>query len=258
VEQIVVGQNARAFSDLSVAVLAGGLGTRLRSVISDRPKALAEIHGCPFLAYLLDQLSATGSSSIVLCTGHFGQQIEETFGETYGNLRISYSQESRRLGTGGALRLARRHLTSDPVLVMNGDSFCAADLQGFWNWHCARSSKATMLLTQVPDTQRYGSVKLDSHGAVIQFSEKGQGAVSGFINAGVYLLSRQVIDSIPEDAEVSLEYDVFPNLVPRGLLQGYPDWGAFLDIGTPEDFAAAEEFFTARKRLGRAAVYSTR
>jgi D-glycero-alpha-D-manno-heptose 1-phosphate guanylyltransferase len=255
--EIVVDQDVKAFGDLSVAVLAGGFGTRLRSVVSDRPKALAEIHGRPFLAYLLDQLSATGLSSVILCIGHFGQQIEEAFGERYRNLRILYSQEAQPLGTAGALRLAFPHLVSDPVLVMNGDSFCAADLQGFWRWHCTRDSKATMLLTQVPDTQRYGSVKVDPDGAVIEFAEKVRGGVFGFINAGVYLLSRQVIDSIPEHAGVSLEYDVFPTLVRRGLY-GYSDRGRFLDIGTPEDLAAAEEFFTARNRRERTAVCSTR
>jgi NDP-sugar pyrophosphorylase family protein len=257
VEQIVVGQDG-TFLDVSIAVLAGGFGTRLRSVISDRPKALAEIHGRPFLAYLLDQFSGTGSTSVVLCIGHFGQQIQDAFGDKYGNLRISYSREARPLGTGGALRLALKYLTSDPVLVMNGDSFCTADLKGFWKWHLSRGSQATVLLTQVPDTRRYGSVKLHPDGAIIEFAEKGKEGVSGLINAGVYLLSRQVIESIPEDANVSLEYRIFPRLVSRGLLFGYPSRGRFLDIGTPEDFAAAEEFFTARDRLERAAVYSTR
>lgn len=252
-----MGQDGTAFSDLNVAVLAGGLGTRLRSVIPDRPKALAQVHGRPFIAYLLDQLSAAGFSSVLLCTGHFGQQIEDAFGATYGSLQISYSRESRALGTGGALRLARRFLISDPVLVMNGDSFCAADLRAFWNRHCTRGANATMLLTQVADTGRYGSVKVDSDGTVTRFSEKASGD-SGLINAGVYLLSRRIIDSIAEDAEVSLEYDVFPNLVRQGLLSGYAVAGRFLDIGTPEDLAAAEEFFTVRKRRERTDVCRTR
>lgn len=250
-------QDPRAFSDVSVAVLAGGLGTRLRSVIADRPKALAKIHGRPFLAYLLDQLSTAGLSSVVLCTGHFGEQIEEAFGESYANLRISYSREARPLGTGGALRLALPYLISDPVLVMNGDSFCAADLVRFWKWHCARGVEATILLTQVPDTQRYGSVQIDPDGTVIQFAEKGKGRLSGSINAGVYLLSRQVIETIPENEDVSLEYHVFPTLVTYGIY-GYPDQGRFLDIGTPEDLAAAEQFFAALNDSERTAVCSTR
>jgi D-glycero-alpha-D-manno-heptose 1-phosphate guanylyltransferase len=257
VQQIIVAEDLKAFSDLSVAVLAGGLGTRLRPVVSDRPKALAEVHGRPFLAYLLDRLSATGLSSVVLCTGHFGQQIEQAFGESYGSLRISYSREGQPLGTGGALRLALPYLISDPVLVVNGDSFCAVDFSSLWNWHCARGSKATMLLTQVPDTQRFGSVETDLDGAITRFGEKIKGGVSGFINAGVYLLSRQVIESIPPSANVSLEHQVFPTLVNHGLY-GYPGGGRFLDIGTPEDFAAADDFFLAANELERTGLCSTR
>jgi NDP-sugar pyrophosphorylase family protein len=238
-----VRQDVRVFSDLSVAILAGGFGTRLLPVVSDRPKALAEIHGRPFLAYLLDQLSNAGSSRVVLCTGHRGEQIEQAFGERYRNLQILYSREMSALGTGGALRLALPFLLSDPVLVMNGDSFCAADLTSFWDWHCAHGSQATMLLAEVPNTQRYGSVKINHDGAITQFVEKKQ-AGSGSINAGVYFLSRQVIDSISEDTVVSLEHDIFPALMSHGLY-GYQERGCFLDIGTPEDFAAAEEFFAA-------------
>lgn len=236
-------QDVSAFSDLNVAVLAGGLGTRLLPVVSDRPKALAEIHGRPFLAYLLDRLANAGSSRVVLCTGHLGEQIEKAFGKRYRKLQISYSRETRPLGTGGALRLALPYLLSDPVLVMNGDSFCATDLSSFWDWHCRHGSQATMLLVEVPNTKRYGSVKINADGAVTEFVEKKHDG-PGLINAGVYLLSRQLIDSIAEGTVVSLEHDIFPALMSHGLY-GYQERGRFLDIGTPEDFAAAEEFFAA-------------
>jgi NDP-sugar pyrophosphorylase family protein len=251
----MVRQDATTFSDLSVAVLAGGLGTRLLPAVSDRPKALAEIHGRPFLAYLLDQLSNAGSSRVVLCTGHRGEQIEQAFGKGYRNLQLSYSRETRPLGTGGALRLALPYLLSDPVLVMNGDSFCVTDLTSFWNWHSARRSQATMLLVEVPNTERYGSVKINQDGAVTEFAEKKQAGI-GLINAGVYLLSRRVIDSIPGNTAVSLEHDVFPALMSHGLY-GYQERGRFLDIGTPEDFAAAEHFFAAINER-ETAVCSTR
>jgi NDP-sugar pyrophosphorylase family protein len=250
-----VVQDVSAFSDLNVAVLAGGLGTRLLPVVSDRPKALAQIHGRPFLAYLLDQLSKAGCSRVVLCTGHLGEQIERAFGERYRSLQISYSREPRSLGTGGALRLALPYLLSDPVLVMNGDSFCATDLRSLWAWHCGRGSQATMLLVEVPNTKRYGSVKMNADGVVSEFVEKKNDG-PGLINAGVYLLSRQVIDSIPEGTVVSLEHDIFPALMSHGLY-AYQERGRFLDIGTPEDFAAAEEFFAAINQREKA-ICSTR
>jgi len=234
-------------SDLAVAVLAGGLGTRLRPVVADRPKGLAEIRGRPFLAYLLDQLAAAGLRHAVLCTGYLGEKIYDTFGESYRCLRLSYSREQEPLGTAGALRLALPYLQSDPVLVMNGDSYCAADLKSFFQWHCDRGAMASLLLTRVRQSERYGSVKLDSDGAVLEFREKKQGVVSDLINVGVYLLSQAVLASLPQQRKVSLEYDVFRQWIGHGLCGCQTD-GPFLDIGTPEDFLRADPFFSSIKR----------
>jgi D-glycero-alpha-D-manno-heptose 1-phosphate guanylyltransferase len=230
------------FSHITAAILAGGLGTRLRSVVADRPKVLAEVRGRPFLSFLLDQLSTAGLHSVVLCTGYRGEQICQAIGDRYRDLRLSYSREMRPLGTAGALRLALPCLPSDPVLVMNGDSFCSADLAAFWNFHCCRRAEASILLTRVSRAQRYGGVDVDNNDAVIEFAEKRADGGAGWINAGIYLLSRQVLLSIPEDQPVSLEYDVFPSLVGRGLY-GCKSGGRFLDIGIPDDFASAADFF---------------
>ena len=135
-------------SNVSVAVLAGGLGTRLRPVVADRPKVLAQIRSQPFLSYLLDQIAAAGCRSVVLCTGYLGEQIESTFGKNYGPLRLIYSREQEPLGTAGALKLAITRFESDPVLVMNGDSFCAIDIKAYWNWHCQCQATASMALTE--------------------------------------------------------------------------------------------------------------
>ena len=231
------------FSDISVAILAGGLGTRLRAAVADRPKVLAEINGRPFLDYLLDQLSKAGCRSVVLCTGYLGEQIYTAFGENYDNrLQLCYSREQQPLGTGGALRLALPLMASNPILVMNGDSFCAADLTAFWQGYRSSRADAAMLLTWVAHAQRYGSVKLNDDGIVIEFAEKNQESGPCWINAGIYLLSREAIASIPEGAKTSLEYDIFPQLVGHGLF-GYKSQGRFLDIGTPDDFVLAKTFF---------------
>src|SRR5437899_2628493 len=111
-------------NSLSAAILVGGLGTRLRGIVADRPKVLAEVRGRPFLAYLLDQLVASGFQDVVLCTGYRSEQVKEVFGDGYGPLRIVYSEETVPLGTAGALRLALPLLQSETILVMNGDSFC--------------------------------------------------------------------------------------------------------------------------------------
>ncbi|MGE5217846.1 MAG: HAD-IIIA family hydrolase [Chloroflexota bacterium] len=228
-------------------MLAGGLGTRLRSKVADRPKALAEVRSRPFLAYLLDQLVAAGCRTAVLCTGYLGEQISRTFGESYGSLHLIYSREQAPLGTGGALRLALPSIASDPALVMNGDSYCDLDIHAFWKWHNRRHVAASIALARVGQSGRYGRVKVDADARVTEFVEKQKGAGPGWINAGVYLLSQKVIRSIAEATITSLEKDVFPSWTGHGL-SGYMSLGRFIDIGTPEDFAAAENFFSGAKR----------
>src|SRR5689334_3321740 len=117
------------FQSHTAAILVGGLGTRLRSLIADRPKPLAEVHGRPFLIYLLDQLAAAGLHEIVLCSGYRAEQIEAALGDHYKALNLHYSQETELLGTAGALRLALPLLKSNTVVVLNGDSMCECDLE---------------------------------------------------------------------------------------------------------------------------------
>jgi NDP-sugar pyrophosphorylase family protein len=232
----------RDLSNLTAAILAGGLGTRLRSVVPDRPKALAKIGQKPFLAYLLNHLVNAGIQKAVLCVGYLGEQVRRAFGDAYGPLTLVYSQETSPLGTGGALRLALPLLDSDPVLVMNGDSFAAADLRAFWKWHKAMGVKATLLLAKQAETQRYGRVHMDAGGLILSFQEKGEQDGPGWINAGIYLMQRDLLQTIPERGAISLEQEIFPSWIHQGLL-GYCGEGFFLDIGTPDDYAAAELLF---------------
>jgi len=228
-------------SDVTAAILAGGLGTRLRSVVADRPKVLAEVRGRPFLTYLFDQIAAAGIRHVVVCTGYRGEQVEATLGDTYGSLRLEYSRELEPLGTAGALRLALPRFDSDSVLVMNGDSICRANLEAFWAWHRAQGGQATLLLVQVSDTQRFGQVRVDEAGRVLAFDEKGRQTGAGWINAGVYLFNRDLLRSIPARRAVSLEHQMFPAWIGRGLY-GYRSRGGFLDIGIPEAYATAGQF----------------
>lgn len=228
---------------VTAAVLAGGLGTRLRSVVADRPKVLAEVGGRPFLAYLLDQLMAAGVRSVVLCTGHLGQQVQDRFGDSYGTLRLRYSRESLPLGTAGALRLALPLFGSANVLVLNGDSFCDSSLGDFWAWHCARGADATLLLAHVSDTSRYGRVHVDAGGRVRRFDEKDGSGGPGWINAGIYLLKHRLLETIPANGVVSLEREMFPAWIEQGLY-GCQGNGRFIDIGVPEAYADAEHFFS--------------
>jgi D-glycero-alpha-D-manno-heptose 1-phosphate guanylyltransferase len=230
--------------EVQVAILAGGVGSRLRPAVSDRPKALANIGGRPFLTYLFDQLVAAGVRDVVLCTGYLGDQIPMIFGESYDTLRLNYSQESIPLGTAGALRAALPLFKSKVVLVMNGDSYCEANLKEFWGWHSRQHANATLLLTKVSDTHRFGRVRVGTDGTVKHFEEKSSGSGPAWINAGIYLLNRHLLTEIPVNRAVSLEREIFPAWIGRGLY-GFRSEARFVDIGTPEAYGSAQTFFTA-------------
>jgi D-glycero-alpha-D-manno-heptose 1-phosphate guanylyltransferase len=223
------------------AILAGGLGTRLRAAVSDRPKVLADVSGRPFLEYLLRQLEEGGVLDVVLCVGYQADKVEKALGDKFGGLRLRYSGEQSPLGTGGALRLALPLLEAEIIYVMNGDSYCEFDLPGFLSWHQGKGAKASMALASVKDTGRYGRVVLDQQGLVLRFEEKGQSG-PGLINAGVYIVRHELIAGIAENCLVSLEKDIFPRWVEQDVLYGYQaDVRKFIDIGTPESWSEAQE-----------------
>jgi histidinol-phosphate phosphatase family protein len=229
---------------ISAVVLAGGLGTRLRTVVGDRPKVLAPVAGRRFLAYLLHQLADAGFEDVVLCTGYMGDQVREAFGKRFRKLNLLYSQEEQPLGTAGALRHALPLIPSEieTVAVLNGDSYCQADLAKFLSWHQAQRADASILLTEMPDTARFGAVEADSGGRIHRFGEKNT-AGPGWINAGIYAISKRLLAGIPDGVAVSIERECFPRWIEDGLF-GYRGGGRFLDIGTPDSFAVAQRFFS--------------
>jgi len=235
-------------SEITAAVLAGGLGTRLREVVADRPKVLAEVNGRPFLAYLLDRIADAGIRRVVLCTGYMAERVCDAFGGSYREMELCYSQEVEPLGTGGALRLALPFLSSNPLLVMNGDSFCDADLGVLLDRHIAALATASLTLVRVVDSSRYGSVDTKENGEVTNFTEKGLRQGEGIINAGIYLLDRTVVAAIPEGRAVSLEREVFPHLISKGLY-GFYQHAGFIDIGVPSDYQAAAAVLSASHHL---------
>ena len=228
---------------ITAALLAGGLGKRLQSVISDRPKVLAPVAGRPFLGYLLAQLVQAGAGKAVICTGHLAEQVRATFGGSFGPMPLIYSQEQQPLGTAGALRQALPLLDSDPGLVLNGDSYCDVDISAFRAWQQRRGAAAAIALAQVPDVARFGSIAYGPDQRIASFGEKS-GSGAGWINAGVYLILRELLSTIPEGVTCSLEHDCFPKWVSTGLY-GYPRGKRFLDIGTASSYAEAETFFAA-------------
>ncbi|MBI1839709.1 MAG: nucleotidyltransferase family protein [Verrucomicrobia bacterium] len=232
----------------TVLILAGGLGTRLRSAVSDRPKVLADVGGRPFLAYWLETLALQGFQNVVLCTGYLSDHIERCFGDSYGPLKLRYSVESSPLGTGGAIRQALAQTEGSELLVLNGDSYCEVDLAEFWRDRARRRFPAAMALHYCADTRRFGRVTLTPENRVESFLEKSDLLRAGWINAGVYLLPSGWIREIAENAPASLERDLLPGWLTNGIY-GFPSTGRFIDIGLPETLARAEEFFAASRRV---------
>ncbi len=233
-------------------VLAGGLGTRLRAVLSDEPKVLAPVAGRPFLAYLLDQLRDAGFDRAVLCIGHLGERVQAVFGNSYLGMELTHSRETTPLGTAGALRLALPFVQSETVLVMNGDSFCGVDLGSVRRWHAAHTADTTVVLVEVGDTARYGTASVTADGRITAFVEKGTGRGAGWINAGVYLIARQRLETIPPGRPVSLEREMLPLWIAHGVHSYRADPGTrFLDIGIPEAYAEAERFFGEQTGHGK-------
>ncbi len=224
-------------------ILAGGLGTRLRGAVPGLPKVLAAVAGRPFLTRLLDQLAQADVRGVTLSTGYMAERVEAEIGLEWRGMPVSYSRETEPLGTGGALRLALGRTPGDPFLAMNGDSYCAADLSALRAFHHARAARATILLTRAADTSRYGRVETGGDGTVLRFEEKGGLQTPGWINAGVYCLSRKMLEDPPAGTPFSIERDVFPALIGNGLY-GFQGGGGFIDIGTPESYEEAQRFFS--------------
>lgn len=222
---------------IDVAILVGGLGTRLRGVVNDVPKPLAPVLGRPFLFYQLDMLALRGARSVTLCCGYKAELVHQQIGTEWLGMPVRYSVENEPLGTGGALALARERLHSDPCLLLNGDSWCQPDFIALLE--VAKSFNVTLTLVEMEDASRFGTVELAGK-SVVRFIEKQPG--SGLINAGVYCIRQALLRTL-NPAPCSLERDVFPELVAEGQLAGINSSSPFLDIGIPEDYAAAGDFF---------------
>jgi len=242
---------AADLSSVDIVVLAGGLGTRLRSVLPDQPKILAPIGDTPYLAFLLDWLAHEGASRVIFSLGYRAGQVERYLAENLSPaLEIDAVVEPKPAGTAGALRYVAPKIMSDCVLVMNGDSFIDADLTAFIHAHRDRGGGVSILCVGLPDVSRFGRVELNSEGLVRNFAEKDPARKGpGLINAGVYLFDRDVFDEIVGSGAASLEREIFPT---RHDISAHVVEGAFLDIGTPESLAAAGEILMPyRNRHGR-------
>ena len=230
---------------MQAILLCGGMGTRLRSVVADRPKPMADICGKPFLQYLLEMLRDKGITEVIFALGYMGEMIEEYFqdGSAFG-LKIAYSYEEEPLGTGGAIRNALPKILEEEVLVLNADTYFPMDYQGLYRFHQENDGDFSLATRAVPDISRYGAVRRDAAGRILAWNEKledGGQPLAGEINGGIYVMKKSLIAEIPEGKQ-SLEQDCIPKWLSEGKrIFGLPFEGYFMDIGIPKDY---QQFIT--------------
>ncbi len=227
---------------MQAILLAGGLGTRLRSVVSDRPKPMALIEGRPFMEYVTRELVRSGMTDIIFAVGYKGTMVEEYFGdgERFG-FHASYAYEETLLGTAGAIKNAGRFVTEERFFVLNADTFYQIDYTRLKRLQDSLDLDMALVLREVPDVSRYGQAILDGKGFLTAFNEKTEETRKGTINGGIYLMRRSLMDTIPE-GKVSLENDMIPKWLREGKgLGGFVNDGYFIDIGIPEAYRQFQE-----------------
>jgi D-glycero-alpha-D-manno-heptose 1-phosphate guanylyltransferase len=217
-------------------ILAGGFGTRLRSVVNDRPKCLAPVRGLPFLAYLFDYLQKEGVSKVILSLGYKHELVEEWLKTYDTSLNISIVIEEEPLGTGGGIKYALQQATEEEVLVVNGDTLFAIHLNTLLNTHRGNGCLITLGLKPMRDFDRYGSVEFDGK-RVTAFREKTF-CKEGLINGGVFFLNKEALNAMPD--KFSLEQDFLAIEATKKNVGGYAEDSYFIDIGIPSDYEKAQ------------------
>lgn len=221
---------------MKVVILAGGLGTRLRSVVNEVPKPLAPIKGIPYLAYMLRVLYEKGLREFILSVGYKSEHFDAfvaTQRKTLPAIKLEVLVEPEPLGTGGAIKYCFEHYQDDRYLIFNGDSFCDFHLEDLLD--AATQHGASMVIAKVSNISRYGEVTIKPDGQVEAFHEKQPVNREGLINAGMYCLPGNIFADYEGPASFSFEQNIMPGILARGLYT-VPATGQFIDIGIPEDY----------------------
>lgn len=217
---------------------------RLRSVVADRPKVMADVAGRPFLEHLLDRLAAQGVRRVILAVGYRHEDIVSHFGTAYQGMGLRYSIEAEPLGTGGAVWQALRGANPAPCFVLNADTWLDLDMPAMLAAHQASAASVSMAVRQLDDVGRFGALDIAA-GRVQGFYEKGRSG-PGRINAGVYLLQSGVFDGLGLAKRFSLETDFLMPHVARLQPLAFETGGDFIDIGVPDDYERACQLFASR------------
>ena len=227
---------------MEAIVLAGGLGTRLRSVVPDLPKCMAPINGVPFLSYLIDHLIDQGITNFVFALGYKSNEFIDFLQAKLPNNNYSIVVEEEPLGTGGAIKLAIEKTTSKDIIALNGDSLFKANLNQLMQFHLEKKSSCTLALKPMQQFERYGSVVVDKDAMIASFKEK-QLIEAGLINGGVYAIHVASFLAKPLTNKFSMEKDFLEKYAAEGKFFGNVQEAYFIDIGIPADFNRAQKEF---------------
>jgi D-glycero-alpha-D-manno-heptose 1-phosphate guanylyltransferase len=229
---------------LDCIVLAGGLGTRLQSVVSEKPKCLADINGKPFLFYLAKQLQKYTIRKLIFSVGYKKEMIIE-YVEKHADefpFEILFAEEEEPLGTGGAVLNALRYSDTEDFLVMNGDTFFNVDIHALYAFQKSKMADCTLALKPLQNTDRYGLVTLNDSDEIESFEEKKENT-SGLINGGVYCVYRKAFENIPFTKKFSFEKDFLEKYISERNMVGFVQNAYFIDIGIPDDYTKAQHDF---------------
>ena len=221
---------------MQAIILAGGLGTRLRSVVSDVPKPMAMINDKPFLYYLLNTLNNQGFNKVILAVGYKKEVIEDYFKNQFKNIKIVYSVEDQPLGTGGAIKKALDYVDESYAYIFNGDTFFDIDFSKF-----KTSKDIAIACKYLENFDRYGKVEI-TDGIITSFYEK-QSNQSGYINGGVYCIKKDIFKNYNFSEKFSFEKDFLEPYITKLSIEAYCSNSYFIDIGIPEDYYKAQEDF---------------
>lgn len=226
---------------MEVIILAGGLGTRLRSEVKDVPKCMAPVSGKPFLWYLLKYLTRFDVSNVILSVGYLREVIFDWIAENKSEFPFTFdfAVEEEPLGTGGGIKLALSKAHDNDVIILNGDTFFDVNLSDFKKVHSESQRYISLALKPMNDFDRYGTVDLESNGVISAFNEKKY-CEEGLINGGVYVVSKNapLFNGLPD--KFSFETAVLEPQCLAGNLFGVVQNGYFIDIGIPTDYHKAD------------------
>lgn len=231
---------------MEAIILAGGFGTRLRSVVSDVPKPMAPIGERPFLELLLDHLEKYRFDHVVLSTGYMHEKIQAHFGNRYRSIDISYAVENEPLGTGGGMRNALTQCKEDDIVVLNGDTLFKVDYDSLESFYRSHPTRLAVVLRQVDDTSRYGSVSTDCCDRISRFTEKNAAGGFGNINGGIYMLNRSLLEEYPLGQNFSFEKELLQQRFDKEPFYAFPSSAYFIDIGIPEDYIRLQQEVTGK------------